>query len=101
MTHRMDTLVYRREASSTDFIEPCVSTDGHLGAGGLAWPPSMLSRHGCHKASTSLSWCPAEKLWRKPVANPPTTPNHNYRSSNEDEWRCKRPIGGAGKWWIV
>jgi len=36
MTHRMDTLVYRREASSTDFIEPCVSTDGHLGAGGLA-----------------------------------------------------------------
>lgn len=36
MTHRMDTLVDRCKAPSADLIEPCVSTDGHLGAGGLA-----------------------------------------------------------------
>lgn len=36
MTHRMDTLIDRCEASSANLVKPCVSTDGHLGAGGLA-----------------------------------------------------------------
>lgn len=35
-THRMDTLIDRRETTSPDLIEPRIATDGHFWTRGLA-----------------------------------------------------------------
>lgn len=36
MTHRMYTLVDRREAPLSDLVMPSIGTDGHFESGGLA-----------------------------------------------------------------
>lgn len=40
----MHSLVDSSKASTTNFIQPCVAANGHLGPGGVSWPPRVMRR---------------------------------------------------------